>query len=113
MRSNSHTPGGVFEKQRKQSWFDELESFEQETLEYCLRVGAKDIPLPQHHSTPYKIMAVGPDSFLHLARPLAPAVIGVQPTTAPLNVIIQPQVRFPLNHKEAVHGQNIGRLLHP
>jgi hypothetical protein len=39
-------------------------------------------------------MAVKTESFLHLARPLAPAVIGVQPTTAPLNVIIQPQVRF-------------------
>jgi translation initiation factor 3 subunit F len=38
-------------------------------------------------------MAVGTDSFLHLARPLAPSAIGVQPTTAPLNVIIQPQVR--------------------
>jgi hypothetical protein len=38
-------------------------------------------------------MAVGTDSFLHLARPLAPSAMGVQPTTAPLNVIIQPQVR--------------------
>ncbi|KAI9673282.1 MAG: hypothetical protein M1829_004347 [Trizodia sp. TS-e1964] len=33
-------------------------------------------------------------SFLHLARPLGPAVIGTQPTTAPLNVIIQPQAIF-------------------
>ncbi|KAL8876820.1 MAG: hypothetical protein Q9198_005049, partial [Flavoplaca austrocitrina] len=32
------------------------------------------------------------DSFLHLARPLGPATIGSQPTTAPLNVVIQPQV---------------------
>jgi len=32
------------------------------------------------------------DSFLHLARPLGPAIVGSQPTTAPLNVIIQPQV---------------------
>jgi hypothetical protein len=103
MPSNSHTPGGVFEKQRKQSWFDELEDFEQETLTYHSPVGAKGIFLPQHHSASYKIMAVGPDSFLHLARPLAPAVIGVQPTTAPLNVIIQPPVRFPLTHKEGVH----------
>jgi translation initiation factor 3 subunit F len=39
-------------------------------------------------------MAVGTESFLHLARPLAPASIGVQPTTAPLNVIIQPQVHI-------------------
>jgi translation initiation factor 3 subunit F len=37
-------------------------------------------------------MAVGTENFLHLARPLAPAVMGVQTTTAPLNVIIQPQV---------------------
>lgn len=37
-------------------------------------------------------MAVATENFLHLARPLAPAVIGVQPTTAPLNVVIQPQV---------------------
>ena len=33
------------------------------------------------------------DSFLHLARPLGAAALGVQPTTAPLNVIIQPQVQ--------------------
>lgn len=36
---------------------------------------------------------VGSDTFLHLARPLGPAAIGLQPSTAPLNVIIQPQVR--------------------
>lgn len=34
------------------------------------------------------------DSFLHLARPLGAAALGVQPTTAPLNVIIQPQAIF-------------------
>ncbi|KAH6674465.1 hypothetical protein B0J14DRAFT_540346 [Halenospora varia] len=39
-------------------------------------------------------MAVDLPSFIHLARPLAPAVIGVQPTTAPVNVIIQPQAVF-------------------
>jgi len=33
------------------------------------------------------------DSFLHLARPLGPASIGSQPSTAPLSVVIQPQVR--------------------
>jgi hypothetical protein len=33
------------------------------------------------------------DSFLHLARPLGPAPVGAQPSTAPLNVAIQPQVR--------------------
>ena len=32
------------------------------------------------------------DSFLHLARPLGPVTVGSAPTTAPLNVIIQPQV---------------------
>ena len=87
----SHT----FENQhRRKSWFDELEEFEQDVLAFRRRVGAKETLVPQHESKPYKIMAVGPDSFLHLARPLAPAVIGVQPTTAPLNVIIQPQVRI-------------------
>ena len=35
---------------------------------------------------------VAADSFLHLARPLGPAAIGSQPSTAPLNVIVQPQV---------------------
>lgn len=32
------------------------------------------------------------DSFLHLARPLGPASVGNQPSTAPLNVSIHPQV---------------------
>jgi translation initiation factor 3 subunit F len=32
------------------------------------------------------------DSFLHIARPLGPVTVGTAPTTAPLNVIIQPQV---------------------
>lgn len=36
-------------------------------------------------------MTVG-DSFLHVSRPLGPASVGSQPTTAPLNVVIQPQV---------------------
>jgi hypothetical protein len=39
-------------------------------------------------------MAVGinaPKSSINLARPLAPAVLGVQ-STAPVKVIIQPQV---------------------
>ncbi|KAJ9634098.1 hypothetical protein H2204_006429 [Knufia peltigerae] len=34
------------------------------------------------------------DSFLHLARPLGPAAVGAQPTTAPLRVVIQPQALF-------------------
>ncbi|KAJ9603493.1 hypothetical protein H2200_012271 [Cladophialophora chaetospira] len=34
------------------------------------------------------------DGFLHLARPLGPAAIGAQPTTAPLRVVIQPQALF-------------------
>ena len=41
----------------------------------------------------YLTKMVEADSFLHLARPLGPAIPGSQPTTAPLNVIIQPQVR--------------------
>ena len=36
-------------------------------------------------------MAEG-DSFLHLARPLGPAAVGAQPSTAALNVVVQPQV---------------------
>jgi len=34
------------------------------------------------------------DSFLHLARPLGPAAVGAQPSTAPVNVLIQPQALF-------------------
>ncbi|KAI9849246.1 MAG: hypothetical protein M1837_004705 [Sclerophora amabilis] len=34
------------------------------------------------------------ESFLHLAKPLGSAVLGAQPSTAPLNVIIQPQTIF-------------------
>ncbi|KAF2142564.1 uncharacterized protein K452DRAFT_226986 [Aplosporella prunicola CBS 121167] len=34
------------------------------------------------------------DSFLHLARPLGPAHVGAQPSTAPLNVVVQPQAIF-------------------
>lgn len=34
------------------------------------------------------------DSFLHLARPLGPVQIGAQPSTAPLNVTVQPQAIF-------------------
>lgn len=33
-------------------------------------------------------------SFLHLARPLGPAAVNTQPSTAPLNVVIQPQAIF-------------------
>ncbi|KAH0563302.1 hypothetical protein GP486_002127 [Trichoglossum hirsutum] len=36
----------------------------------------------------------GQISFLHVARPLGPAAVGSQPTTAPLNVLIQPQALF-------------------
>lgn len=38
-------------------------------------------------------MAEG-DSFLHLARPLGPASVGTQASTAPLSVTIQPQAIF-------------------
>ncbi|KAF2256136.1 eukaryotic translation initiation factor 3 subunit F [Trematosphaeria pertusa] len=34
------------------------------------------------------------DTFLHLARPLGPAPIGAQPSTAPVSVVIQPQAIF-------------------
>lgn len=47
------------------------------------------------------------DSFLHLARPLGPAAVGAQPTTAPLNVVIQPQVSLPTLHKS-----NLKKLTH-
>ncbi|PGH19151.1 eukaryotic translation initiation factor 3 subunit F [Polytolypa hystricis UAMH7299] len=33
-------------------------------------------------------------SFVHIARPLGPAAVGAPPTTAPLNVVIQPQAIF-------------------
>ncbi|KAI5284906.1 hypothetical protein KEM54_000968 [Ascosphaera aggregata] len=34
------------------------------------------------------------DSFLHIARPLGPGAMSVQTSTAPLNVVIQPQAIF-------------------
>ncbi|KZF25561.1 eukaryotic translation initiation factor 3 subunit F [Xylona heveae TC161] len=55
------------------------------------------------------------DSFLHLARPLGPAVVGAQPTTAPLNVVIQPSAIFSiLDHslrRNADQERVIGTLL--
>ncbi|KAG9198517.1 hypothetical protein B5807_03566 [Epicoccum nigrum] len=55
------------------------------------------------------------DSFLHLARPLGPAPIGAQPSTAPLNVVIQPQAVFSvLDHslrRPADQERVIGTLL--
>ena len=45
---------------------------------------------------------VDTDSFLHLARPLGPAPIGTQPSTAPLNVVIQPQVC--MNNQASITG---------
>ncbi|KAI9794784.1 MAG: hypothetical protein M1816_002912 [Peltula sp. TS41687] len=54
-------------------------------------------------------------SFLHLARPLGPAPPGTQPTTAPLNVVIQPQALFSiLDHslrRNADQDRVIGTLL--
>lgn len=38
--------------------------------------------------------AAASDSFIHLARPLAPNTVGIQTNLAPLTVNIQPQVRF-------------------
>ncbi|PGH15806.1 eukaryotic translation initiation factor 3 subunit F [Helicocarpus griseus UAMH5409] len=55
------------------------------------------------------------DSFLHLARPLGPAPVGAQPSTAPLNVVIQPQAIFSiLDHslrRNADQERVIGTLL--
>ncbi|KAI9678140.1 MAG: hypothetical protein M1817_006084 [Caeruleum heppii] len=55
------------------------------------------------------------DSFLHLARPLGPSALGAQPTTAPLNVVIQPQSLFSiLDHalrRNADQERVIGTLL--
>ncbi|KAI9928556.1 hypothetical protein ASPWEDRAFT_168530 [Aspergillus wentii DTO 134E9] len=55
------------------------------------------------------------DSFLHLARPLGPMAVGSAPTTAPLNVGIQPQAIFSiLDHslrRNADQERVIGTLL--
>ncbi|KAG8528116.1 uncharacterized protein KY384_007032 [Bacidia gigantensis] len=55
------------------------------------------------------------NSFLHLARPLGPAIVGSQPSTAPLNVVIQPQAIFAiLDHslrRNADQERVIGTLL--
>ncbi|KAG5209771.1 Eukaryotic translation initiation factor 3 subunit F [Trichophyton interdigitale] len=54
-------------------------------------------------------------SFIHIARPLGPATVGVAPTTAPLSVIIQPQAIFSiLDHslrRNADQERVIGTLL--
>ena len=36
-------------------------------------------------------MAANEDTFLHLARPLAPGPAGAQPSTQPISVVVQPQ----------------------
>ncbi|KAL4888421.1 putative eukaryotic translation initiation factor 3 subunit EifCf [Aspergillus ambiguus] len=55
------------------------------------------------------------DSFLHLARPLGNVAVGTAPTTAPLNVVIQPQALFSiLDHslrRNADQERVIGTLL--
>ncbi|KAI9835534.1 MAG: hypothetical protein M1819_001985 [Sarea resinae] len=55
------------------------------------------------------------DTFLHLARPLGPVIVGAQPTTAPLNVVVQPQAIFSiLDHslrRNADQERVIGTLL--
>ncbi len=43
-----------------------------------------------------------PDSFLHLARPLGAAPPGSHPVTAPLNVVIQPQVCTLTDRRDSV-----------
>ena len=62
-------------------------------------------PSPHHarHLSPHRLPTMSErDSFLHLARPLGPAPVGAQPSTAPLNVAIQPQVRA-TSHATAGH----------
>lgn len=39
-------------------------------------------------------MMVDIDSSLHLSRPLGPSTLGIQPSTTPLTVVIQPQALF-------------------
>ncbi|KIW05189.1 eukaryotic translation initiation factor 3 subunit F [Verruconis gallopava] len=60
-------------------------------------------------------MMANSDSFLHLARPLGPAPVGAQPSTAPVNVVIQPQAIFSiLDHslrRPADQDRVIGTLL--
>ena len=51
-------------------------------------------------------MMADSDAFLHLAKPLGPADARTQPNTAPLNVVIQPQVS-----DLEVHGSSFGLLL--
>ncbi|KAK4967041.1 hypothetical protein LTR66_011977 [Elasticomyces elasticus] len=55
------------------------------------------------------------DSFLHLARPLNPATIASQPSTAPLTVTIQPQALFSIldhaSRKPQDQDRVIGTLL--
>jgi hypothetical protein len=43
-------------------------------------------------------MAVDQDQFVHLARPLAPTLLGFSAGNAPLTVNIQPQVCPPTHH---------------
>ena len=47
---------------------------------------------PHQHSGIPATMAVATEQFAHLARPLAPAVIGIQSGISPVTVTIQPQV---------------------
>lgn len=66
--------------------------------EPCFCVGTRTLKTISASSW---IMTVG-DSFLHLARPLGPAGVGSQATTAPLNVIIQPQVSLCASHESSL-----------
>ncbi|KAF2185649.1 eukaryotic translation initiation factor 3 subunit F [Zopfia rhizophila CBS 207.26] len=51
------------------------------------------------------------DSFLHLARPLGPAPIGAQPSTAPLSVVIQPQAIFSILDHSLRRPQDQDRVI--
>ncbi|KAF2759704.1 eukaryotic translation initiation factor 3 subunit F [Pseudovirgaria hyperparasitica] len=51
------------------------------------------------------------DSFLHLARPLGPAPVGAQPSTAPLSVVIQPQAVFSILDHSLRRNQDQERVI--
>ncbi|KAF2840670.1 eukaryotic translation initiation factor 3 subunit F [Patellaria atrata CBS 101060] len=50
-------------------------------------------------------------SFLHLARPLGPASVGAQPSTAPLSVTIQPQALFSILDHAVRRPQDQDRVI--
>ncbi|KAK5116517.1 hypothetical protein LTR16_005071, partial [Cryomyces antarcticus] len=51
------------------------------------------------------------DSFLHLARPLGPAAVGSQPSTAPLSIVLQPQALFSILDHSLRRNQDQERVI--